>query len=62
VAICIGGDKNFRFLNSLNEEHGFFGEIVSVPHPRFIMQYRRSSLEQYRQEYLDAMQYCLQKI
>lgn len=62
VAICIGGDKNFRFLNNLNEDHGFFREILTVPHPRFIMQYRRSSLEQYLQEYLDAMQYCLQKI
>lgn len=62
VAICIGGDKNFRFLNSLNEEHGFFDEIITVPHPRFIMQYRRPYLDQYRQEYLQALQSCLQKI
>lgn len=62
VAICIGGDKNFRFLSSLNEEHGFFDEIITVPHPRFIMQYRRPYLDQYRQEYLQALQYCLQKI
>lgn len=62
VAICIGGDKNFRFLNNLNEEYGIFKEIITVPHPRFIMQYRRSSLDQYRQEYLQALQFCLQKI
>lgn len=62
VAICIGGDKNFRFLSSLNEEHDFFDEIITVPHPRFIMQYRRPYLDQYRQEYLQALQYCLQKI
>ncbi|MBZ5857826.1 uracil-DNA glycosylase family protein [Flavihumibacter profundi] len=61
VAICIGGDKNYRYLKSLNDEFGFFKELLSVPHPRFIMQYRRSSVARYYQEYLAALSHCLEK-
>lgn len=53
--ICIGGEKNFRYLNALNEEQGWFGEIVPVPHPRFIMQYRRRQKQQFIDQYLQAM-------
>jgi hypothetical protein len=54
--ICIGGEKNFRFLNLLNEEYKWFKTIRVVPHPRFIMQYKRKSLEKYLSVYLDALQ------
>ena len=54
--VCIGGEKNFKFLSALNEEYNFFEDIVSVPHPRFIMQYRRRFKEEYVQEYLRALQ------
>jgi hypothetical protein len=37
---CIGGDKNLKALTRLNENHQWFKEIVPLPHPRFIMQYR----------------------
>jgi hypothetical protein len=52
--ICIGGDKNLKFLSAINEEHKFFNEIVPLPHPRFIMQYRRKQKEKYIQQYLLA--------
>jgi len=52
---CIGGDKNFRFLEKLNGEHGFFKEIISLPHPRFIMQYRRKRVEEYVELYLEKL-------
>jgi hypothetical protein len=54
--ICIGGDKNLKFLSALNDEHRFFGKIVPLPHPRFIMQYRRRQKENYIQQYLAALQ------
>jgi len=53
--ICIGGDKNLKFLSSLNKEHKFFGELVPLPHPRFIMQYRRKQKEKYIDQYLSAL-------
>lgn len=61
VAICIGGDKNFRYLQGLNQENNFFGKIIVVPHPRFIMQYKRSSLEKYIGEYLHALTQCIKE-
>ena len=53
--ICIGGDKNLKFLSALNQEYEFFDEIVPLPHPRFIMQYRRKQKESYVQQYLLAL-------
>lgn len=54
--ICIGGEKNFRYLNKLNEEHRWFQEIIPLPHPRFIMQYKRKQLSDYIQLYLSALE------
>ena len=53
--ICIGGDKNLKFFSALNQEYEFFEEIVPLPHPRFIMQYRRKQRENYIQQYLLAL-------
>ena len=53
--LCIGGEKNFKFLSGLNNEHKWFGEIVPLPHPRFILQYRRKQKDQYIHHYLSAL-------
>ena len=55
ICICVGGEKNFKYLVALNQKHQFFKEIIPLPHPRFIMQYRRKQKEQYRLEYLSAL-------
>lgn len=54
--ICIGEEKNFKFLSKLNEEQRWFKEIIPLPHPRFIMQYRRRQKENYILQYLSALQ------
>jgi hypothetical protein len=56
TCICIGGEKNFKFLKTLNEKHGLFQKIVPLPHPRFIMQYRRKNKQEYVKEWLDLLQ------
>ncbi|HEX2608261.1 MAG TPA: uracil-DNA glycosylase family protein [Flavisolibacter sp.] len=53
--ICIGREKNFRYLTRLNEAHNWFKTIVSVPHPRFIMQYKRKEKDSYILKYLDVL-------
>jgi hypothetical protein len=53
--LCIGGEKNYRYLSKLNDAHKWFGEIVPLPHPRFIMQYRRKQLPQFIQLYLETL-------
>lgn len=54
IAFCLGEGQNFKFLQALNKEHSFFGEIVPLPHPRFIMQYRRKRLDEYINVYVEA--------
>ena len=56
--LCIGGEKNFKFLSGLNNEHKWFKEIVPLPHPRFILQYRRKQKEKYIHQYLSAMRFA----
>jgi hypothetical protein len=56
ACICIGGEKNYRFLSALNEKYGLFKNIIPLPHPRFIMQYRRKNKQHYLEEYLTVLQ------
>lgn len=55
MCLCIGEEKNFKFLSSLNEKYDWFDNITAVPHPRFIMQYKRKKMQEYVQLYLDAL-------
>ncbi|MEX2595362.1 MAG: uracil-DNA glycosylase family protein [Salibacteraceae bacterium] len=52
VAICIGRGLNFKVLEALNKEHGWFNKIISLPHPRWILQYRR------KEEVVHLNTYC----
>ena len=52
---CIGGDKNLKALNKLNEQHQWFTEIIPLPHPRFIMQYRRKKLKEYIEHWIQVL-------
>lgn len=40
VAYSLGQGKNFKYLEKLNQKHGFFNRIEPLPHPRWVMQYR----------------------
>lgn len=42
---CLGMGKNFEYLSMLNLELKIFDEIIPLPHPRWVMQYRRKNLE-----------------
>lgn len=41
---CLGQGKNFEYLHMINAELKLFSEIVPLPHPRWVMQYRRKNL------------------
>ncbi len=56
LCLCIGGEKNYKYLSKLNEEYQWFNEILPLPHPRFIMQYRRKYVPEFIQLYLDALE------
>ena len=55
LCICIGGEKNFKFLKKLNEQNHWYQKIVCVPHPRFIMQYKRKQLQDYIKLYIEVL-------
>ncbi len=40
IAYSIGKGKNLKFLKKLNAKHGWFREIKSIPHPRWVLQYK----------------------
>lgn len=54
TCFCLGQGKNLQYLEQLNNESGLFKKIVPLPHPRWIMQYRRKSVAQYIDEYINA--------
>lgn len=47
VCYCLGEGENFKYFNRINEKHGFFGEIIPLPHPRWVMQYRRKRVGEF---------------
>lgn len=53
--VCIGEDKNYKFLQRLNEQYKWFATITPLAHPRFIMQYRRKEKERYINLYISAL-------
>ena len=55
IAYCLGNGKNYAYLSKLNATHQFFDKIVPLPHPRWIMQYRRKRKEEFIQVYLEAL-------
>ncbi len=52
--ICLGEGKNMRFITELNEELGLYRRIHPLPHPRFIMQYRRKRLDEFIARYIET--------
>lgn len=55
VCFCLGEGENFKYIQKLNGRFNFFKEIIPLPHPRFIMQYRRKSVNNYIELYKDKL-------
>jgi len=54
TAYCLGV-KNAKCLEELNTGSKYFRNIIALEHPRYIMQYRIKSKEEFIQKYLDLM-------
>ena len=57
ICFCLGEGSNFKFLSKLNETHNFFKSIVPLPHPRFIMQYKRKQMDKFIGDYIHALSF-----
>jgi hypothetical protein len=55
TCFCLGEGENFKQFTRLNEKHRFFENIIPLPHPRWIMQYRRKKIEEYVELYVQKL-------
>jgi hypothetical protein len=55
VVYCLGQGKNFDYLKKLNDQHQWWKEVVPLPHPRWIMQYRLKRKEEFLLQYASAL-------
>ena len=53
--IVIGKGKNQKFFEIINKEYKFFKEIIVLPHPRWILQYRSKDKNIYISEYVNKL-------
>ena len=54
VAVCLGR-KNETYLRRLNDEQGFFGKILTLDHPRYILQYRSKEADFFAETYIRTL-------
>jgi len=57
VAVCLGR-KNETYLRRLNEQQGFFDRIVTLDHPRYILQYKSKDAVLYLDRYIATLHDC----
>lgn len=55
ICFCIGEGENLKYLKKLNEQHKWFETIESLPHPRFIMQYRIKRKREFIDQYVTKL-------
>lgn len=54
-AYSIGQGKNFKIFKKLNAQHKWFEEVLPLPHPRWVMQYRRKRKDEFVDAYIEAL-------
>ncbi len=51
-AYCIGMGMNLEYFEKLNEEYAFFEKIIPLPHPRWVMQYKKKDKLNFLNQYI----------
>lgn len=52
---CLGEGTNYKLFKKLNDRFQFFEAIIPLPHPRWIMQYRRKKLDEFVKIYVEKL-------
>ncbi|HMH21594.1 MAG TPA: uracil-DNA glycosylase family protein [Puia sp.] len=55
TCFCLGEGENFKQFSRINEKHRFFDKIIPLPHPRWVMQYRRKKMKEYVDVYVGKL-------
>lgn len=48
----LGQGKNYKYVTKLNAEIKLFDEVIPLPHPRWVMQYRLKRKQEYLDEFM----------
>ena len=62
IAFSMGMGQNFKYLNYLNGKYQLFEKIESLPHPRWIMQYRLKRKHEFIDEYIDKISIGMEQL
>lgn len=54
-AFCLGEGTNMKYFIQLNDELKLFRHIEPLPHPRWVMQYRRLKMQEYIDVYKEKL-------
>lgn len=60
IAFCLGQGKNAAFFQNLNARYHFFATVAPLPHPRWIMQYRRKQLMEFVDLYVSQLRKAIE--
>ncbi len=52
---CLGTGKNLAFLQKLNDDSHYFDQIIPLEHPRYIMQYKMKSIDDYVGKFISLL-------
>ncbi|HTR29044.1 MAG TPA: uracil-DNA glycosylase family protein [Puia sp.] len=55
VCYCLGEGENYKYFGHINHRHRFFERIIPLPHPRWVMQYRRKKIGEYVRLYQERL-------
>lgn len=55
IAWCLGAGKNYEYLKALNDERGYFRELVPLPHPRYVVQYQSRHIKRHIREFVEKL-------
>ena len=53
--VIIGKGKNQKFFEMINKEYKFFDEIITLPHPRWVMQYKLKEKQYHINNYVTTL-------
>lgn len=55
-AFSLGMGKNQKYLEKINKKHNYFNEIIPLPHPRWVMQYRLKRKNEFVHQYIQELE------
>lgn len=55
MAFCIGMGANYKYLKQINAKYRLFKKLDVLPHPRWVLQYRRKKIDEYINEYVQKL-------